>query len=341
MSPTIRSIAEAANVSRGTVDRVLNGRPGVHPGVRERVQALAAELGYKPNLAGRSLALHKHPLRIGFILHHGRDPLFQEMRQGVDAVAEELAHFGVHVDCRVMERVSAAEQLRCLRALVRGPLAGLAICPVEDPAVAAELSRLLRRTGIPLVTCNSDSPALAPLCYVGQDLGKSGQIAGDLVAKLLRGQGQVLVVTGRAEVLSHQERLDGFCQVLREEFPGLSICHTIPDIVGDEDAFREVKAFLAGSPRPDAIFITGLGGGGVGRALRETGLRDIRVVCYDRRPETEAMLREGIVDFTLTQDPFMQGYQPVKLLFDYLVNGNRPESRNLFTRIEIVTRKSL
>ncbi len=341
MSPTIRSIADAARVSRGTVDRVLNDRPGVSPEVRERVQALALDLGYKPNLAGRSLALHKNPLRIGFLLHHGRDPLFREMREGVDAVAAELADFGVQVDCRVMERVTVAEQLRCLRALGREPLAGLALCPVEDPAVATEVGRLTRRTGIPLVTCNSDSPALAPLCYVGQDLGRSGQIAGDLVAKLLGGKGRVLVVTGRGEVLSHQGRLDGFCAALREDFPGLAIAHTIQDIIGNEDAHREVAAYLAAGPRPDAIYITGLGAGGVGRALREAGLQDVRVVCYDRRPETEALLREGIVDFTLTQDPFMQGYQPVKLLFDYLVNGNRPAARNLFTRIEILTRKCL
>ena len=139
MSPTIRSIADAARVSRGTVDRVLNDRPGVSPEVRERVQALALDLGYKPNLAGRSLALHKNPLRIGFLLHHGRDPLFREMREGVDAVAAELADFGVQVDCRVMERVTVAERLRCLRALGREPLAGLALCPVEDPAVATEV----------------------------------------------------------------------------------------------------------------------------------------------------------------------------------------------------------
>lgn len=45
--PTIRSIAAAAGVSRGTVDRVINNRAHVNPAVRARVQRIAREMGYR------------------------------------------------------------------------------------------------------------------------------------------------------------------------------------------------------------------------------------------------------------------------------------------------------
>lgn len=49
MPVTIKEIAALANVSRGTVDKVLNNRPGVKDSTREKVLKIAAELHYQPN----------------------------------------------------------------------------------------------------------------------------------------------------------------------------------------------------------------------------------------------------------------------------------------------------
>ena len=48
MKVTAQWIADQCGVSRGTVDRVVNGRPNVSPEVRERIQKLISEYGYKP-----------------------------------------------------------------------------------------------------------------------------------------------------------------------------------------------------------------------------------------------------------------------------------------------------
>ena len=54
-SITIEDVAKAAGVSRQTVSRVLNRKPGVKDGVRERIEEAIAELGYVPNLAARRM----------------------------------------------------------------------------------------------------------------------------------------------------------------------------------------------------------------------------------------------------------------------------------------------
>ena len=52
---TIREVAKLAGVSTGTVSRVLNGRPGVHPQTRARVLEVVRALGYVPNPVAREL----------------------------------------------------------------------------------------------------------------------------------------------------------------------------------------------------------------------------------------------------------------------------------------------
>ena len=56
MPVTIKDIAKAANVSRGTVDRALNNRDGVNSDVAARIKALAEDMGYKPNTIAKALA---------------------------------------------------------------------------------------------------------------------------------------------------------------------------------------------------------------------------------------------------------------------------------------------
>lgn len=55
MPVTIKEIAALANVSRGTVDKVLNNRPGVKDTTREKVLKIAKQLNYQPNFIGKAL----------------------------------------------------------------------------------------------------------------------------------------------------------------------------------------------------------------------------------------------------------------------------------------------
>ena len=55
MAVTVKQIAELANVSRGTVDRVLNNRSGVSEATRQKVLKIAKELHYEPNFLAKSV----------------------------------------------------------------------------------------------------------------------------------------------------------------------------------------------------------------------------------------------------------------------------------------------
>ena len=65
---TIKQIAELCGVSRGTVDRVLNGRGKVKPEKAKLVLDMAAKLHYHPNPAGKALAARKKHPTVGVLL---------------------------------------------------------------------------------------------------------------------------------------------------------------------------------------------------------------------------------------------------------------------------------
>lgn len=99
---TINTIAERAGVSRGTVDRVLNGRPHVKPEIAERVLRTMRELGYAPPRAEQADALglsrsaaELPPCRLGVLLTSESGYLRQELLRGVQDAQDFLRDFNI------------------------------------------------------------------------------------------------------------------------------------------------------------------------------------------------------------------------------------------------------
>lgn len=72
----IRSIAQAAGVSASTVSRVLRNKGEISPQTRERIERIAGELGYRPNLAVRTMQTGRSGI-VGVLLDITDDPLFR------------------------------------------------------------------------------------------------------------------------------------------------------------------------------------------------------------------------------------------------------------------------
>ncbi|WP_094548469.1 LacI family DNA-binding transcriptional regulator [Petroclostridium xylanilyticum] len=341
MRVTIRSIAEAANVSRGTVDKVLNNRPGVSQEVRERVKKIAEEMGYKPNVAGKALAFQKKPLRIGVIILNKYDPLFQEVYEGVKRASYELKGFGIAVECCVMSSVNVQEQLMFIRELHNKNISALVLSPLDEEIIREELKKLTTQN-IKIITFNTDITGIERMCFVGQDLKKSGRVAGDLIGKLLPNGGNVLVITGIGKIKALQERLAGFKEIIEQEYPNINIIQVLENIHDSQSSYLKTVEFLKRQDSLNAIYVTnGIGTGGVGKAIQELNKRHIKFVCFDKIPETIELIKDKIVDFTITQDPFMQGYLPIRILFEYFFYNKLPDSQQIYTKMEIITKENI
>ena len=87
--PTIADIARRAGVTKAAVSFALNGQPGVSAATRERILAIAGEIGFQPNSAARALSDGRAGA-FGLIIDRpartlGVEPYFTQLISGIQA----------------------------------------------------------------------------------------------------------------------------------------------------------------------------------------------------------------------------------------------------------------
>ncbi|MDD9268979.1 LacI family DNA-binding transcriptional regulator [Paenibacillus sp. GCM10023248] len=334
MTVTIRQIAEKAGVSRGTVDRVLNGRPGVKPQIRERIMAIAHELNYVPNMAAKALALNKNPVKFGVVMPPKEIAFFGEVRSGITAAAEELKDFGIAVEYRYVDNRRPEEGAAAIGQLIGEGVSGILVSLMDDELIRARINDAAAQ-GIPVVTFNSDVGESKRVCFVGQDLYRSGQIAAGLMRRMLRGKARVLVLASSMSFQAHRSRVNGFRDVLSGT--EMEIVQLIQSYDRYADTHSQVSDALARHTDLDGIYMATGDVAGCLDAVMRAGLGGkLRMVCNDLLPEVEQWLRQGLIDFTIMQNPLRQGYTSLRIMYDLIFSGKRPESEYLYTETSII-----
>lgn len=342
MKVTIREVAEAANVSRGTVDRALNHRPGVNQQVAERIIKIAEELGYKPDMAARTLANKKYTKTIGVLLCSEGNPFFKEVIQGVNNGLEEMGHFGIQSSVKKIKGFDAELQLQKIEELLEERISGLVITPVNSKRVAQKIQELEDKN-IPVVTINTDIASVKHLAYVGCDYVTSGCVAGELLGMMSNGaEEHIALVIGSKMVMAQAQRLKGIKKTLKRDYSNIIVDAVLENEDDDRKSYGQLRTLLQKNPDLTTICFAAAGVEGGIKAVRETDYgRKLRIVTYDLTDIVKENLRSGVVSATVCQEPFRQGFMGVEILGRYLLYGTRPEESTVKTHIFIATKYNL
>lgn len=341
MSITIKEIARLANVSRATVDKVINRRPGVKKETRDRIETIIRELNYQPNLLGKALVHSKDPLKIGIILTPEHNPFIQTILKGIRKAEQEFSQFGFCIIVKMLTTLEPAELVSILGELENQGVEGIAFIPLDDEQVILKANQLFEK-GIAILTWNSKLEGIQGFRYIGQDHVKGGRIAAGLMEKLLPNGGNICIITSSKELSCHQDRLKGFKDRLAQCEKEFNILAIKENQDKRDEAFRLTLEYCNEYPQIDGIYLTGSGCDGTVNALSLAGrLYITRLICHDLVPETEKLLNENALDFVLSQSAEFQGYQLVKELFDYLLKKQIPSSHFLEIPVEIITKDLL
>jgi len=339
---SIKKIAEIAGVSRGTVDRALNNRSEVNEEVAERIRAIAKDLGYRTNRAGLGLAARKHPLKIGAIFPLEGNPFFDDVISGIRACEKELADYAVSVSIKTTRGFSAETQLERIDELCQEGIQALILSPINEKVIADRINELVD-SGIPVITANTDLEKSKRLCYVGTDYTKSGKMAAGLMGLIAAGRPMSVVIqTGSIHVLGHNQSISGFNSVNKEQYPNIRVIDVEETLDNSDVSYAITKRLVESGVLPDAIYMTAGAVGGTCRALSETGYAGkIKLFTHDCTSESRPYLESGVITASIPQDPYQQGYLPVKILFDYSLDKQLPKEDRVYTNSYIIIRESL
>lgn len=341
MTVTIRQIAQKAGVSRGTVDRVLNGRLGVKPEVRDRIIAIAEELNYVPHVAAKALAYSKNPVLIGIVMPPKDIRFFDEIRSGIHSAAEELKDLGVRLDYHYVDNKSPEEGAAAIQKLVEAGANGIMFSVMDDELIRESINQAADQ-GVPVVTFNSDVENSKRVCFVGQDLYKSGKVAAGLMSRVLRENAKVLILTGNLKFHAHRARVQGFKQNLVEYTKGLEVVKVIEGYDRYSDTYSQLDQALKEHPHIEGIYMATGPIEACLEVIKHHGKEGrIRVICNDLLPEIEQGLKENIIDFTIVQNPQQQGYRSLRILYDLIFTGKRPDMDHYYTETHIYIPESL
>jgi len=267
---TVAAIAELAGVSAPTVSKVLNGRSGVAPETRRRVEELLRERGYRrPDSVGPAAILE-------VTFHALEGHLAVEIMRGIERVAREheLAVGFSEIQGRTTAGRSWVDQI-----LARRPTGVIAV--YAD--VTAGQQEQLAAAGIPMVTLDPTGEPLHPVPSVGATNWSGGVAAARHLLDL--GHRRIAAMCGPADYLCAQARLDGFRAAMTAA--GLRVD---PGLVVQgrfyfEDGLRLGRDLLRRRKPPTAIVCgNDLQALGVYEAARELGVRiptDLSVVGFD------------------------------------------------------------
>lgn len=299
---TVHDVARTAGVSLATVDRVLNGRPGVRAVTVERVEAAIAEIGFQRDL-GASLLARARDLKLTFIIPDGSNEFMASLAEAVERRAGPALTDRVHIETLRIRALDADALAQSLDGLDPRQCDCAIIVASQEPSVQAAVDGATRR-GIVVMTLVSDLPGTQRRHFIGIDNAAAGRTAASLLGRFLPQGGKVAVIAGSLHLRDHSDRLAGFRAALEAEFGSVEL---IGPIEGHDER-RETEAIvtdlLMRHPDLGGLYNLGAGNAGLVAALDASGRAGaIRVIAHELTEPTRRGLRSGAIDVVLDQNP--------------------------------------
>lgn len=292
----IREIAQQSGLSEATVDRVLNGRPGVRASTAEEVRRAIDDLDRQHTqvrLTGRTFMVDvvmQAPERFSTAVRAALEAELPSLRPAVIRARFHLWEEGpVEQTVRTLERIAA-----------RGGSQAVVLKAPDVPEVAAAVRRL-ETAGIPVVTFVTDLPLSRRIAYVGIDNRSAGATAAYLLTSW-GSTGSVLVTLSRSTFRGEEEREMGFRATMRDLGPR-RVIHEVTGTEGlDVTMGALVREALDADPGIDAVYSIGGGNRAIVDGFAAAG-RPLRVfIAHDLDDDNTMLLRTGRISAVLHHD---------------------------------------
>jgi DNA-binding LacI/PurR family transcriptional regulator len=327
-APTLKDVADHAQVSRATVSRVLNNNPRVAEDLRARVLESIRLLGYQPNRAARRLRASSSDV-LGLIISDIENPFFISVVRGVEdaAYASQMSV----VLCNTDE--DPVKQQMYLRVMQAERVAGLIISPTSADEDFAEL----RQLGIPIILLDRRTDKFETDAVTIDNIGGAYLAVKHLIDL---GYQRIGMIGGSPHLTTGRERYEGYRKALHAA--GMKVDEKLIKVGNfkTDTGYALAKEFISSPQPPRAIFVANnLMTLGTLRALREHGIRipqEIALVGFDDMPWSSELCPPLTA---VSQPTYELGQETVQLLLRRLADSDAP-IRTVTLQPRLVIRES-
>ncbi|MDI3385202.1 sugar ABC transporter substrate-binding protein [Streptomyces sp. B-S-A8] len=289
-----------------------------------------AEDARKAQAQGRA-AVDTPRWTIAMVTHSGDGDTFWDIvRKGAEqaAVKDNINFLYANHD-------EGKEQAQLVNSYIDKRVDGLIVTLAKPDAMKASLARA-RKAGIPVITVNSgsaESKEFGALAHIGQDEEIAGEAVGEELNK--RGKKKALCVLHEQGNVGHEQR----CAGARKTFDG-TMQNLYVDGTNMPDVQSGISAKLQSDSAIDAVVTLGAPFADTAVKAKEDVGSKAEIDTFDLNAKVAAGLKSRDLGFAVDQQPYLQGYEAVDLLWLYKYNadvlgGGRP----VLTGPEIVTAK--
>lgn len=318
---TIYDIAEKTHFSVTTVHRALNNKGRISPQTKKLILDVAEALGYKANVAAQGL--RRSPIKIGAILFCPVEEYVDSIIHGISASADELEKYNVSVDIRKIDysgsKECMAESCRLINEFSDCGYNGIVLFLSTTLEETAELSSLVNRISeadnIRFATVANDITGINKVLHVGVNAFMAGSMAAEILELSCAGKDVSLLVASKTSPIN-MDYINGFMSYSEG---GIFSKVSIYEHFDDKAKVIEVtKRMLSENPELCGVYMTTASSAQACKCITDMNKTDITVITTDLLSETPTLLKQKIANAAIFQDPFRQGKNVVRYLYNYI-----------------------
>jgi simple sugar transport system substrate-binding protein len=253
-----------------------------------------------------------------FVNHVTTNPFFTPTQYGASDACNLL---GCSYQWTGSESSNVNQMVNAVNSAVTSGADGIAVALIDLHAFNQPVEAAIK-AGIPVVAYNADALGNARLAYIGQDLKKAGEEMGKRIVEAV-GSGDVALFIATPGSANLQPRIEGAEKAIKASGKPINI-HTVATGAAVPQEESTIDAYWLGHTSTKGMYaVDGGSTESLAKVMAKHSLagKGVKAGGFDLTEQTQRLLSEGNIEFTIDQQPYLQGFIPILQLFMYKVSG--------------------
>lgn len=260
---------------------------------------------------------------IGVSLLTKQHVFYRDLEKGMSEEAEKK---GVELAIESAEFDNAQQTTQVENFITMG-VDAVVVCPADSEGIVQAI-KMANQKEVPVFTADIAAKGGKVICHVASNNVQGGRLAGEYLAKLLKGKGNIVIID-HPTVTSVQERVKGFLEAINK-YPGIKLIARQSGDGQKDKAMAVMENLLQAYPNIDGVFAinddSALGALSAIRGSKVPNKDKIVIVGYDATPEAcKAILANTNLKADVIQYPRKIGQKVIEVAADYLAAESRGE----------------